>query len=173
MSKKTALRISLAIVLWIITVAWGVFIFSMSAEPAEKSENTSGRVVEFVAETVVPDYEELSEEEKTEIKESFSVPIRKLAHFSEFAVLGALVMISVKVTLDKKLLLRFYMLISAAAGLVYAITDELHQSFIPGRAPAVKDVLIDFSGICAGVLAVTVLIYIIEKRFMRKAYNKD
>ena len=28
----------------------------------------------------------------------------------------------------------------------YAITDEVHQYFIPGRAMAIRDVIIDFSG---------------------------
>lgn len=41
-------------------------------------------------------------------------------------------------------------LISAA----YAVTDEVHQSFVPGRGGAVTDVLIDASGAALGIVAV-------------------
>ena len=43
-----------------------------------------------------------------------------------------------KVTLGILLILIFV--------LIYAISDEVHQYFVPGRAMALRDVLIDFSG---------------------------
>lgn len=42
--------------------------------------------------------------------------------------------------------------------LLYAVTDEFHQSFIPGRTAMVSDVLVDFSGSIIG-LAVFYFIY--------------
>lgn len=37
---------------------------------------------------------------------------------------------------------------------IYAVTDEVHQSFVPGRQPAVADVLVfDALGAALGLLA--------------------
>lgn len=71
-------------------------------------------------------------------------PIRKLAHFSEYAILGLLVLyylndyqsLSIKRIIVYEILFCF----------LYACSDEIHQYFIPGRAMMFKDVLIDTSG---------------------------
>ena len=36
---------------------------------------------------------------------------------------------------------------------LYAMTDEWHQSFVPGRGPAIHDVILDSSGALLGALA--------------------
>ncbi|OOM80338.1 VanZ family protein [Clostridium sp. BL-8] len=36
--------------------------------------------------------------------------------------------------------------------LFYAVTDEFHQSFVPGRTSMVSDILVDFSGAIIGLL---------------------
>ncbi len=40
---------------------------------------------------------------------------------------------------------------AAAIGIAYAVTDEVHQAFVPGRQGAVRDVLIDAVGVLIGV----------------------
>ena len=66
--------------------------------------------------------------------------LRKLAHAAEYAVLGAL-------------LARALASASTAvvAGVLYAVTDELHQTLVPGRQGSVRDVVIDAAGVVAGV----------------------
>ena len=39
-----------------------------------------------------------------------------------------------------------------AAGVAYAISDEVHQHFVPGRVGAPLDVVIDSAGVAIGVL---------------------
>ena len=67
--------------------------------------------------------------------------LRKLAHAGEYAVLGAL-------------LVRASGRAGLAVGLgaAYAITDEIHQTFVAGRAGSPVDVAIDAVGILLGVL---------------------
>ncbi len=67
--------------------------------------------------------------------------LRKLAHAGEFAVLGAL-------------LLRATERAGVAFGLgaLYAVSDELHQMFVPGRMGSPLDVAIDMVGVAFGVL---------------------
>ena len=68
--------------------------------------------------------------------------LRKLAHAAEFAVLGALLARAVG---------RPW--IAFVLGLAYAVSDELHQSFVPGRVGSPLDVALDAVGVAAGVAA--------------------
>ena len=66
--------------------------------------------------------------------------LRKLAHTAEYAILGALLMRALGRELP-----------AAAIGIAYAVTDEVHQSFVRGRHAAAYDVLIDAMGVLIGV----------------------
>lgn len=45
-------------------------------------------------------------------------------------------------------------------GVLYAASDEFHQSFVPGRGPSIVDVGIDSLGVLTGILAVLIIISI-------------
>jgi hypothetical protein len=66
--------------------------------------------------------------------------LRKIAHAAEYAILGALL---VRATGKPS--------IAFALGTLYAISDEIHQSFVPGRLGSPLDVTIDAVGVAAGV----------------------
>ena len=70
----------------------------------------------------------------------WDLALRKIAHAAEYAVLGALLLRAVGRELP-----------AAALGIAYAVTDEVHQAFVPGRHGAVMDVLIDAVGVLLGV----------------------
>jgi VanZ family protein len=72
---------------------------------------------------------------------TWDLVLRKLAHFCEYAIFGALLL---------RALGRAEL--AVAAGVVYAATDELHQHFVPGRHAAFRDVAIDAAGVLAGVV---------------------
>jgi len=67
--------------------------------------------------------------------------LRKGAHVTEYAVLGALLY---------RALVREA--IALAAGIAYAATDELHQHFVQGRHASPADVAIDAVGVALGML---------------------
>ncbi len=71
---------------------------------------------------------------------------RVIAHFSQFAALAALWVWA----LGPKLGRNAY-LVAAAISLLYAITDEYHQSFVAGRDSDPLDVLVDAAGIAFAV----------------------
>jgi hypothetical protein len=71
------------------------------------------------------------------------VPLDKLAHTLLFAVLAALLYLAG---------LRAPLAILGAA--VYGLTDEVHQMFVPGRSPDVRDWLADVLGGIIGVWGV-------------------
>ena len=78
--------------------------------------------------------------------------VRKLAHFSEFGVLGVVTMI-----LFAPMKLRFRIPLAACLCLGAALFDEGLQHFSSGRAPALRDVAIDFSGAVCGIAAAAVI----------------
>ena len=70
--------------------------------------------------------------------------LRKIAHILEYSILAILSMRNFN---NKKLFV-------FVATLIYAISDEIHQKFVPGRGPSPKDVLIDSLGIILGIMYV-------------------
>lgn len=86
-----------------------------------------------------------------------SFPIRKLAHFTEFACLGALLLWRLGM-LGKPKPLAFCL------GAAAACVDESIQLFVPDRGPGIRDVAID----CGGVLAGMILLYLGHIYFQRK-----
>jgi VanZ family protein len=73
---------------------------------------------------------------------TWDLVLRKLAHAAEFALLGLL--LARALGRDR---------IAFALGVAYAVSDELHQHFVPGRVGAPLDVVIDAVGVGLGVLA--------------------
>ncbi len=54
-----------------------------------------------------------------------------------------------------------FILLATILALIYGISDELHQFFVPGRIPALSDVALDFIGIS---IASTLYLISIEYR---------
>ena len=71
---------------------------------------------------------------------AWDLVLRKLAHLAEYAVLGALLARALPE------------LAALWVGIGYAVGDEVHQHFVPGRHGSVLDVAIDASGVLAGIL---------------------
>ncbi len=80
---------------------------------------------------------------------SLNPVIRKLAHFSEFAFATIAAFAALRCYVPKQHWLKAAV-IACVICVGYACLDEYHQSFVPGRTPSVKDVLIDSGGVaCA------------------------
>ena len=148
----------------LLSILMAVLIFSLSADTAEESGNLSEEITEKVLSTVGIDKESTPVEEykKTALKVEFS--IRKLAHFSEYFLFGLFLCIFFR-TFDKKLWMT--LLFTLGIAVPYAALDEWHQAFVPGRGPAVWDVMIDSSGALGGALLALLGWYLID-RFMKK-----
>ncbi len=146
----------------ILLLAWMFMIFSLSAQTADDSSNTSGSIIATFIKLFYPDFEELSKAEQNNLIEPFQFIVRKGAHFMAYAILGLLAFLSV-VTYES-LLLRWQVLISLAVCLLYSVSDELHQLFVPGRSGEIRDVCID---LCGSMLAIFILSFI-KLRINRK-----
>jgi VanZ family protein len=79
----------------------------------------------------------------------WDVLLRKLAHFTEYAVLTALWWRALR-----GFGARFPLALAIAISLGYAATDELHQTFVDGRRGTPVDVLIDSAGIATAATVI-------------------
>lgn len=125
-------------------------IFMFSAKPAEESQEQSyfiGRgIADFVQRLGGFSW---TKEQRQMFVEVIDFYVRKSAHATEYAILGILWM-GVFTSFDKALpVSRRWVW---AYGSIYAISDEIHQYFVPGRACQVRDMLIDSTGVLIGVL---------------------
>lgn len=81
--------------------------------------------------------------------------VRKMAHFTEFALLGFWFMLCLRVYTR-----HFVKHVSwpLFVGLLVAVLDETVQLYVPGRASSVRDVLIDFGGVLCGLFAALLIL---------------
>lgn len=139
MSNKRKFLIFLS---WILVVACMVTIFIFSAQPANTSSESSDACIQWI-------YDLFG------IRLSQHI-VRKTAHALEFCGLCLLFNLAFGVTT-----LKFRPLISFILTVLYAVSDEIHQIFVDGRACMFKDVLIDSGGaaVCIIILSIVYLIY--------------
>ena len=129
----------------IITLLMMIFIFFQSSLPADTSQEESDIIVRFLSRFTDRDAEMLS------------FIVRKLAHFTEYTLLGLFISLTAKEHYNKKryheehFLIRIF-IIPLICGVLYAASDEIHQRFVPGRSCELRDVLIDTCGVLLGVI---------------------
>ena len=75
--------------------------------------------------------------------------VRKVAHWTEYFILGFLLMRALSANSDK-LIFKRHIVLSVIVAAVYAVTDEWHQSFVPNRDAKMSDVALDAVGACCG-----------------------
>ncbi len=160
MSKTVKRTISV-----VLLILWMAVIFIMSAENGQESADTSSGVVYYIAKIITPNFEELSLAEQQQIMDSMSGFIRTMGHFCEFAVLGVL---SFNVLLNFKFKVWQKAIFSFAFSIIYAVSDEIHQYFVPDRVCDIADVAVDSLGALTGIAVMSILVVIVGKLKSRK-----
>lgn len=111
---------------WLPTIFWMAIIFTLSSFPTVKTTTVGWQ--DFM--------------------------LKKMAHFVEYFILATLLQFSLTKTSSLshgKMLLTSFIL-----AVIYATSDEYHQSLVPGREPRVRDIVIDSLGALTSVfLALT------------------
>lgn len=143
-------------------VLWMALIFSFSNQKDVDSSKVSDG---FIDRTVVKIYKifngNITKEKENEIIEKYTYPIRKLAHYTLYFILGILSFLVVKdYSINKKLII--YSLLIC---FLYACSDEFHQLFVIGRSARVLDVLIDTFGSFCSIS----IFYIFNKKISKKS----
>ena len=142
---------------WVPVSLWLIVIFLFSAQNAEQSGNTSTGIVRWVVGLLYSGFEGFPPEKQAEILHLFQLLVRKGAHFTEYAILAALIGNALRPAGWK------WCLPVVLSGL-YAVSDEIHQAFVPGRACRLLDVGIDTAGAVCGTALFALMLYWIRKR---------
>lgn len=145
-SKKIAVTLVSGLLL---VLLYGV-IFSFSAQNGEASAEISMGVSDSLVGVLdFLTFGKMDADTLTELALVIEHPIRKTAHFLEYALMGILIysMLYYPIANSK---VRFW--ISLIWLVLSAAADELHQYFVPGRWGSVKDVLLDTCGGLVGIL---------------------
>ncbi|MCM0648232.1 VanZ family protein [Clostridium swellfunianum] len=127
---------------WLMVIAWMILIFTFSSQPGDTSEETSQFVIYI--------FNLLGLDLHGYFGALADFAVRKGAHFTEYLILYMLFYNALSESLNFKKALWF----SMVAVFLYACSDEFHQSFVPGRGPAFRDVLIDSSGGFSGLIII-------------------
>ena len=150
-------------------------IFGFSAQPAEQSNQTSSRVADMVIRLFVPDFEQMDAARQAELTGHLTLIVRKTAHALEYAMLGFFLYLHVwswhdficrLVKTEKPAPRRIrlpWWIWSLPIGVLYAVTDEIHQGFVADRAPRAVDVGVDTVGVIAGMAACALLLLIVRR----------
>ena len=135
----------------IVLILWMGLIFYLSAQPAKNSTLQTNIVVDIIYKI----YSNIFNDKVDFITfNSFLFkPVRKIAHFLEYTVLGMLAYINFKDLTKKNTIV-----ISIVFSVLYAISDEIHQMFVPGRYCALLDMFIDACGATLGIILIHLII---------------
>ena len=151
-----------------LSIVWMAVIFGFSSKNADESTEQSNSVTEFLMMLFEENYDSLTEIEKQVLIEKYDGIIRTFAHFCVFVVLGVLTYY----TVGSLSMIPEHMIRPAFASLpfcvLFSVTDEYHQSFVPGRSCQLSDVITDtcgaFCGTVVGILIVILVKYIFETK---------
>ncbi len=141
-------------------VAWMAMIYSFSMQTGQQSGDLSGGVIRWIAGVFNPNFEALSPAEQSEIISAWQFFVRKTAHFSEYAVLGVLTANAVRFFTAKAWL---SIVLPAVISAMYAVSDEIHQYFVPERACSIKDMALDTAGAVTGILVFKAFLWAVKK----------
>lgn len=132
----------------IAVLIWMGIVFSFSNQQGENSSSTSKKVSQIIV-NIINIQGNYTEPEKEEMVKQIEPVIRKLAHYTIYAIGGIVIANCVYQFCSKEKLL---IGTSTIIGIVYAISDELHQLMVAGRSGNIKDVIIDSLGVITGIV---------------------
>ncbi len=142
MNKKiTPWQAALRIILFILVIVCAATIFYLSSQVAEDSNETSYSLLAFLG-----------------FSEELNSIIRETAHGIEYLGFSALICTFLR-SMDIKALKS--VILSVMISIAYAVTDEIHQILVPGRAFEIFDICIDSAGAVTGALLMTAFIALI------------
>ena len=122
-------------------IGWALLIFLLSSQPASRYDDASGTL-------------------------DFIPHLDLIAHFGLYFVLAALVHAALRIYLPKRK--SMLAVDTVVFCLLYGVSDEFHQAFVPGRSLSGIDLLADVAG---AVTAVT--IWLAFNRFRKPEQEQD
>jgi vanZ family protein len=143
---------------YVIVCSWDLVIFTLSHQPAAVSSGQSGVIVGHLQQAM-PGV-------STAI---LTFLVRKSAHIIAYFILGILMYRALRITIRcwRTRTVASLALLSCS---LYAVTDEIHQLFVPGRSGELRDVMIDS---IAALVGVGLCAWMMRWRSLRKSTARN
>lgn len=139
----------------LLLIAWLIVIYYFSSQDGNASSNLSNGLLRQIG--IILNVSDIQK-----FLNDFGIIIRKLAHFTEYFILGVLMYINIKDYQKSRSII-----FSLALCTLYALTDEIHQLFVSERAFAFTDIFIDSFGAIVGIFLIHL---IFNKCFQEKKH---
>ena len=155
MKKVVKLTILLAM-----AICWMTMIFQLSSMTAQDSGRKGRELLSNFIEDALDFTNDLGytdinprPEQINQVTDLLHLPVRKFVHATVYLVL-AMFVISIVANIMNHNHYFGALFITLAICVGFAILDEFHQTFVPGRAGAAIDVMVDMIGVAAGMIIV-------------------
>lgn len=162
MNPKKLLIVRILLILLTLAVMGAIFL--LSADEADESNAKSDAVSGSLLYRILDSFE-WTPDQQEKIVSVTGVLVRKTAHFAEYAALGFL-LAGVWLSFYKSM--RFTFFLSQLLGTLYAVSDEIHQYFVPGRSCQISDMLLDSLGVAAGIGFLLLIAFLRQKKPYRR-----
>ena len=136
---------------WFLVILWTGIIFFLSSQTAPESNGLSGETIRALVTVFMPGYAGMSSLQQSVIVASLQHVVRNAAHVLVYVILSILCM-SALLQHELKTKVRIFATLAICGG--YALTDELHQLFVTGRAFELTDLGLDLTGTLIGLLLI-------------------
>ncbi|MBQ2657488.1 MAG: VanZ family protein [Erysipelotrichaceae bacterium] len=130
----------------ILLLFWMGLIFYLSGQPADLSTEVSDAGVSCTSDLLSHVLYRTDTETIASFLNENIAYVRKAAHVFEYFVLGILASMNSREFLNNRVFS-----VSLIFCFIYALSDELHQLFVPGRSGSLTDALIDLCGAFIGI----------------------
>ncbi|WP_405342396.1 VanZ family protein [Ruminococcus sp.] len=158
---KDKKRMTARVILTVLTVAAVAAIFYNSSQSAVESTERSSPLTDWI----------------NGILAGFPIPfsvtenfIRKLAHFTEYAILGTMLSVTYYLYLLK---IKTALIATLITGAAVAVIDEVIQLFPAGRSCQISDMLLDCCGVAFASAIVMLIIRAVENKRRKKQLNEQ
>jgi VanZ family protein len=141
--KRIKILLCAAVLIWMLGIGF------LSAQTSARSYAMSTAIISRMVELIYPDFQNKPIEQQKGIIESLQYVTRKTAHVFLYMVLGALCPAALYYF---GVPLKYRVILSVIICVAFALTDELHQLFVPGRSGQVIDIFIDSFGAVIGII---------------------
>lgn len=154
------MKINILRAILVIMLAYTFFtIFGFSNQDGKESSSLSRNITIAITNNI-KEIQNLNNDEKEIVLSRIESIIRKIAHFSIYALVGFLLMALFS---TYKIQEKPRIIISFIIGFIYAISDEVHQIFIQDRSAQITDVMIDSLGVLLGIFVLMLFLEIVNK----------
>ena len=138
-----------SLLIWSPAALWYSIIWHFSSQPGDTSSGVSADVIESALISGGSDFSGASETVRLAISWILSFFVRKAAHMFLFFMLALFIWLALTPRIKHRVRRAA---VTAACCTLLAALDEYHQTLVPGRSGAFRDVLVDAAGILIALI---------------------